>query len=183
VRHNFSNLYRSGLVAVIVMIGVCVALAQESGAHADLVSAVQRKSAPDFAVKDSAGKHFTLKEYRGKILLLDFWATWCHGCKQEMPWFADLDSKYGQSGLQVVGVSMDDDGWKAVTPFIKSAGVPYQIVLGDDRIAKSYQIEGMPDTFLIDADGRIAAVYRGMVDREDTERNVQSLLRTNQQQQ
>lgn len=183
MRHNFSNLYRSGLVAVIVMIGVCVALAQESGAHADLVPAVQRKSAPDFALKDSAGKQFALKDYRGKVLLLDFWATWCHGCKQEMPWFVDLDRKYRESGLEVVGVSMDDDGWKAVTPFIKSAGVPYQIVLGDEKTAKGYHIEGMPDTFLIDREGRIAAVYSGMVDREDIEKNVQSLLRTDQQQQ
>jgi len=182
MRHSFSKLYWCGMVTVVMMTGVCLLLAQESGVHADLVPAVQRKSAPDFAVKDSAGKQFTLKEYRGKILLLDFWATWCHGCKQEMPWFVDLDRKYRESGLQVVGVSMDDDGWRVVTPFVKNAAVPYQIVLGDGKIAKSYHIEGMPDTFLIDADGRIAAVYRGMVDREDIERNVRSLLRTNQQQ-
>lgn len=177
MQHNFSNLYRCGLVAVVVMAGVCVSLAQESGAHAQLIPTVQRKPAPDFALKDSAGKQFTLRDYRGKILLLDFWATWCHGCKQEMPWFADLDKKYRESGLQVVGVSMDDDGWKVVTPFVKSAAVPYQIVLGDDEVSKSYHIEGMPDTFLIDGNGRIAAVYNGMVDREDVEKNVRSLLR------
>lgn len=181
MRHNFSNLYWCGMVTVVMMTGVCLLLAQESGVQADLVPAVQRKSAPDFAVKDSAGKQFTLKDYRGKILLLDFWATWCHGCKQEMPWFVDLDRKYRESGLEVVGVSMDDDGWKAVTPFIKSAGVPYQIVLGDEKTAKDYHIEGMPDTFLIDREGRLAAVYNGMVDREDIEKNVQSLLRTNPQ--
>lgn len=176
MQHKFSGLYWCGLVAVVVMTGVCVPVAQESGTHAQLVPAIQRKPAQDFALKDSTGKQFTLKDYRGKLLLLDFWATWCHGCKQEMPWFADFDRKYRDSGLAVVGVSMDDDGWKVVSPFIKSTGVPYQIVLGDEKTAKSYEIENMPDTFLIDREGRVAAAYRGMVDRENLEANIRSVL-------
>jgi peroxiredoxin len=174
-----SVLLRSSGAAVLVLASA-VLLAQELGSRATLVPSAERKPAPDFALKDSTGKYFSLKDYRGKILLLDFWATWCHGCKQEMPWFVDLDRKYRASRLEVVGVSMDDDGWKAVTPFIKSAGVPYQIVLGDEKTAKGYHIEGMPDTFLIDGEGRIAAIYKGMVDREDIEKNVQSLLRSMQ---
>lgn len=179
MRLGVSSVLLRRSAAAVLVVASAVLLAQESGSRAALVASGERKPAPDFALKDSAGKQFTLKDYRGKILLLDFWATWCHGCKQEMPWFVDFDQKYRKSGLDVVGVSMDDDGWKVVTPFIKSTGVPYRIVLGDEKTAKNYHIEGMPDTFLIDREGRIAAVYNGMVDREDIEKNVQSLLQTN----
>ena len=176
MRSRFASLYLRSSFAALLLAGCAVLLGQESGSHAALVPSAQRKPAPDFALKDSIGKQFTLKDYRGKILLLDFWATWCHGCKQEMPWFADFDRKYRDSGLAVLGISMDDDGWKVVSPFIKSTGVPYQIVLGDEKTAKSYQIENMPDTFLIDREGRVAAVYRGMVDRENLEANIRLVL-------
>lgn len=176
MRSRFANVLLCSSLATVVVIGCVLLPAQESGSRAALVPSAQRKAAPGVDLKDSTGKQFTLKDYRGKILLLDFWATWCHGCKQEMPWFADFDRKYRDSGLAVVGVSMDDDGWKVVSPFIKSTGVPYQIVLGDEKTAKSYQIENMPDTFLVDREGRIAAVYRGMVDRENLEANIRSVL-------
>lgn len=176
MRAIFTTVLTGSSLAAVLFVGSAVLVAQQPGSHAALVPSVGRKSATDFALKDSTGKQFTLKDYRGKILLLDFWATWCHGCKQEMPWFADFDRKYRDSGLAVVGVSMDDDGWKVVTPFIKTAGVPYQIVLGDEKTAKSYQIENMPDTFLIDRQGRLAAVYRGMVDRDELEGYIRSIL-------
>lgn len=136
----------------------------------------KRQAAPELNLADSEGKNVELKEYRGKIVVLDFWATWCHGCKTEIPWFVEFQKKYGASGLSVVGISMDDDGWKVVKPFIQSRGVPYRIVLGNDSVAKQYAIGNMPDTFLIDGDGRIAAAYAGVVDREDIERNIRALL-------
>ena len=156
------------------------AAADQSGVRVELQPANVRKTAPEFALQDSSGKLVRLNEYRGKIVLLDFWATWCHGCKQEIPWFVEFNRKYRDHGLAVVGISMDDDGWKVVTPFIKTAGVPYQIVLGDEATAKKYGIEGMPDSFLIDREGRIAVAYNGMVDREDLEKNIQALLAQNQ---
>src|SRR4051794_31315568 len=88
--------------------------ADESGVKAMLQSPSQRKPAPVFALKDSPGKVASVKDYRGKILLLDFWATWCHGCTQEMPWFVAFHRKYASKGLSVVGVSLDGYGWKAV---------------------------------------------------------------------
>ena len=118
----------------------------------------------------------TMKSYRGKVLLLDFWATWCHGCKQEIPWFSEFSRKYGDKGLTVVGVSLDSDGWKVVTPFIKTVQVPYQIILGNDAVSKAYGIENMPDTFLIDREGRVAAVYNGMVDKQNVEENLRTML-------
>jgi peroxiredoxin len=136
----------------------------------------QRKPAPEFALKDNSGKAVSLKDFRGKVVLLDFWATWCHGCQQEIPWFSEFDRRYASQGLAVVGVSLDSDGWKVVTPFIKTARVPYQIVLGNDATAKTYGIENMPDTFLIDRQGRIAATYAGLVDKDDVEANIRAML-------
>jgi peroxiredoxin len=76
----------------------------------------------------------------------------------------------------VVGVSLDDDGWKVVKPFLKTARLPYRIVLGDDPTAKKYGIGNMPDTFLIDRQGRIAAAYSGLVDKDDVETNIRAML-------
>jgi|SRR5215467_7793369 len=136
----------------------------------------ERKLARELALEDSDGKRANLKEYRGTVVVLDFWATWCHGCKEEIPWFAEFQRKYGEQGLHVVGVSLDEDGWKVVKPFIKAMSVPYRIVLGNQSTVKAYAIEQMPDTFLIDRKGRVAATYVGMVDRNGIEKNIRQLL-------
>jgi len=108
------------------------------------------------------------------VVLLDFWATWCEGCKEEIPWFAEFNRKYATKGLAVVGVSLDEglDG----RPFIKSAKVPYRIILGNDATAKKYGVENMPNTFLIDRHGRIAANYVGSVDKDNVETNIRAIL-------
>lgn len=154
-----------------------VALAQ--GANPALQEAKERKPAPELGLQDTDGKPANLRDYRGKVVVVDFWATWCHGCKQEMPWFAAFQRKFGDQGLSVIGVSLDDEGWKAVKPFLQKAPVPYRIVLGNDSTAKAYGIGNMPDTFLIDQQGRIAAAYIGMVDRDGLEKNIQKLLSQN----
>lgn len=136
----------------------------------------KRQPAPIFILTDSTGKTVRLEDYRGKVVLLDFWATWCTGCKHEIPWFVEFSKQYGEKGLVVVGVSLDDDGWKTLRPFLADHPIPYTIVLGDEATAKSFGIEAMPDTFLIDRDGKIAAAYRGgLVDREDVDRNLKAL--------
>ena len=149
---------------------------EPAGAPAALRPTAERKPAPEFILPDSTGRTMTLRNYRGKVVLLDFWATWCHGCKLEIPWFAEFSHKYAGQGLTVVGVSLDSEGWKAVTPFIKTAHVPYQIILGNDAVSKAYGIENMPDTFLIDRQGRVAAVYNGMVDKQNVEDNLRTML-------
>jgi peroxiredoxin len=162
-------------VSLLMLVSVATAV-DEDTVRAVLQPTSERKPAPEFALKDSSGKTVSLKDYRGKVVLLDFWATWCHGCKKEIPWFAAFDRKYAAQGLTVVGVSLDADGWKVVKPFIRTAKVPYQIILGDDETAKKYGIEGMPDTFLIDREGRISATYNGLVNKDDVEQNLRSLL-------
>lgn len=111
----------------------------------------KRQAAPDFALKDVNGKTVHLSDYRGKVVLLDFWATWCGPCKMEIPWFMEFERKYKDRGFAVLGVSMDDDGWQAVKPFIQDLGMNYRVVLGDDKTGDLYGgIEALPTAFLID---------------------------------
>ena len=145
--------------------------------RAALQPASARKPAPEFTLQDTSGKTARLADYRGKVVLLDFWATWCHGCKLEIPWFSEFEKTYGAHGLAVIGVAMDDGGWRVVNPFLAETHVPYRMVLGDDALAKRYGIGSLPDTFLIDRQGKVAAVYKeGLVDRNDVEANIKAML-------
>ena len=161
---------------VTLLLVLAAAAAAQTNVRAALQPEGERKAAPEFALKDSAGKTVALKKYRGKVVLLDFWATWCHGCKEEIPWFADFQRKYAAKGLQVVGVSLDEEGWKVVKPFLATTDVPYRILLGDEPLAKKYGIENMPDAVLIDRKGRIAAAYTGLVDRDNLDANLRAML-------
>jgi peroxiredoxin len=162
-------------ILLLMLAGIATA-ADQPAARAPLQPANARKSAPDFALKDSSGKTVSLKDYRGKVVLLDFWATWCHGCKEEIPWFSEFERKYAAKGLAVIGVSLDEDGWKVLKPFLETAKVPYRMLLGDDPTAKKYGIDSMPDAFLIDRHGRIAATYVGLVDKDNVETNIRTML-------
>jgi cytochrome c biogenesis protein CcmG/thiol:disulfide interchange protein DsbE len=161
---------------VLLAIIFTTAAAAQPAVTAAIQPANERRPAPEFTLKDSTGKTVDIKKYRGKIVVLDFWATWCHGCKEEIPWFSEFERKYAGKGLRVIGVSLDEDGWKTVKPFLAGAGIPYRIVLGNESTSQKYGIESMPDTFLIDRRGRIAAAYSGLVDRGNIEANIQALL-------
>jgi len=166
-----------GVSALLLVLAGAAAAADQPAVRAALEAANERKPAPDFALKDASGKIANLKQYHGKVVLLDFWATWCTGCKQEIPWFTEFQKTYGKKGFAVVGVSLDEDGWKVLKPFLAEHQIPYRMLLGDDATAKRYGIDNMPDTFLIDRQGRVAAAYRaGLVDRDDVERNIKALL-------
>jgi peroxiredoxin len=143
---------------------------------ADTAPANLRKTAPDFTLSDSTGAIVRLSDYKGKVVLLDFWATWCHGCKIEIPWYMEFQQKYKDKGLSVIGVAMDDDGWKAVRPFTDENKINYMIVVGNQGLAKQYGVDALPVTLLIDRDGRIAESHPGMVDKEVFEKEIQMLL-------
>ncbi|HXM45373.1 MAG TPA: TlpA disulfide reductase family protein [Bryobacteraceae bacterium] len=162
---------------VLFSLASIAAAAGQPAVRAALQPTKDRKPAPAFALKDSSGKTVTLNDFRGKVVLLDFWATWCHGCKQEIPWFSEFEKAYHAQGLAVVGVSMDEGGWNVVKPFLAETHVPYRMLLGDDATAKRYGIRSLPDTFLIDRDGRLAAAYKeGLVDKGDVEANIKAIL-------
>src|SRR5437764_9020577 len=97
-----------------------------------------RKDAPDFSLKDADGKVVHLSDYRGKVVLLDFWATWCGPCKIEIPWFMDMQRKNKDKGFEVLGVAMDDEGWEAVKPFAARMGMNYRLLVGNDQTAQMY---------------------------------------------
>jgi len=134
------------------------------------------ESAPGFSLTDTRGKTVRLSAYKGKVVVVDFWATWCHGCKEEIPWFMEFQKKYKHQGLTVIGVSMDEDGWKAVKPFVKQKRMNYQVVLGSEELASRYRLESMPLTVLIGRDGRIAASYSGVVEKDVFEKELRAAL-------
>jgi peroxiredoxin len=145
-----------------------------------------RPVAPAFSLVDENGDQISLSALRGKVVLLDFWATWCGGCKLEIPWYMEFDQKYRQKGLAVVGVSMDDEGWKVVRPFLAkkrddetggNIAMQYPVVIGNQQLANSYKLTSMPMTLLIDKEGRIALSHTGVVNKSDFESDILQLLR------
>ncbi len=135
-----------------------------------------RSLAPDFNLADASGKDVKLADLKGKVVLVNFWATWCEGCQVEIPWFVEFQKKYASQGLVVVGISMDDDGWKSVKPWIKEKKVNYSIVIGNEGLGKQYGLDGMPLTALVDREGRIADVHHGIVEKTATQQKIRDLL-------
>jgi len=137
----------------------------------------QRKPAPEFTLKDINGKSVTLSDYRGKVVLLNFWATWCGPCKMEIPWFTEFEQKYKSRGFAVIGISMDDDGWDSVRPFIEHTHMNYRVALGNDSVAQLYGgVDSLPTSFLIDREGRVVAVHIGLVGKSDYQDEIDQLL-------
>jgi peroxiredoxin len=143
-----------------------------------LRSLAERQPAPDFRLTDSRGTPIRLFDYTGKVVLLNFWATWCGPCKLETPWFEEFEKEYSDLGFAFLGVSMDDDGWKAVRPFMAQAKMNYLVMLGDDATTSRYGgIDSLPETFLIDRKGRIAARHLGLAAKKTYEEGIVELLR------
>jgi len=147
------------------------------GGEAGILPAAQRTSAPDFTLNDSLGKAIRLSDYKGKVVLLDFWATWCTGCKVEIPWYMEFQKKYERRGLSSIGVAMDEEGWEKVAPYLRQKPINYAIVVGDADFARTYNVTSLPVTLLIDRHGRIAEAHVGMVEKGAWEREIQALLR------
>src|ERR1700731_1352665 len=117
-------------------------------------SASDRKTAPDFTLADASGAPVKLSDYKGKVVLLNFWATWCGPCKIEIPWFIEFNKTYKDQGFAVLGVSLDDDGWKSVKPYLTDKKIDYTVVVGGNEVSKSYGgVDSLPTTFIIDRDG------------------------------
>ncbi|HEX4002118.1 MAG TPA: TlpA disulfide reductase family protein [Candidatus Acidoferrales bacterium] len=143
---------------------------------ANSVTLKYRQAAPDFTLPGATGDNIRLSAYKGQVVLLNFWATWCHGCQTEIPWLVEFQDKYRTKGFAVIGVSMDDDGWKAVKPFAAAKRLNYPVVIGNDSLGKSYGLTAMPMTFLIDRKGRIAATSVGVIDQSACQREIIELL-------
>jgi thiol-disulfide isomerase/thioredoxin len=139
--------------------------------------APDRPLAPAFSVVTLDGRHLTLSDYRGKIVLVDFWATWCGPCRKEIPALTELQKKYGPYGFQIIGISLDDNP-KPVRQFYARFKMNYPVALGNARLAESFGgILGLPVAFLIDRDGRLRAKHVGQTDVVVFEKEIRGMLR------
>jgi cytochrome c biogenesis protein CcmG/thiol:disulfide interchange protein DsbE len=167
---------------VLVLIAVAAGLYFVSRHHAVPggmnSAAIEHPLAPEFSLPDLTGQKLDLSSYRGEVVLLDFWATWCDPCRDEIPHFIELQNEYGEQGLQIIGVSMDD-GPEPVRDFCQHFKINYPIVMGDAKVGELYGgVLGLPIAFLIGRDGRISAKHIGATDVSVFEKEIVSLLRS-----
>jgi peroxiredoxin len=138
---------------------------------------LQGQPAPDFSLLTLDGQTMKLSDFHGKAVLLNFWATWCEPCKVEMPWFVDLQKKYGPQGLQVLGVAMDDASPSDIAAFARKLGVNYPVLLGKEEVGAEYGgIEYLPSSFYISRDGKVVDHIFGLVSRSEIETDIQKAL-------
>jgi peroxiredoxin len=173
---------------MVILVSVCItpALFGQQDIHAALIPPANRKAAPAFQLAAENGRKTQLSDYRGKVVLLNFWATDCGGCVLEIPSFIEIEKTYKDRGFTAVGVSMDisyeglkdaNEAWGRVRPFTAKHGVNYPIAMGDDAISKAYALNAFPATYLIDKSGKIAVSYVGVViDKDNVATNIKSLL-------
>lgn len=146
------------------------------GLHAQASGTLLHKRAPEFVRADLSGSKIDLKEYRGKVVLLNFWATWCAPCQVELPKFDGWQKNYGAQGLQVLAVSMDDNE-SPVRRTMHRMRLDFPVVMGDAQLGEAYGgVLGLPVTYLIDREGRIVAEFKGATDLSAMEAAMKRVL-------
>jgi thiol-disulfide isomerase/thioredoxin len=186
-------------VALMVALGLVVQRTQRSAAGAPhtentapaaKISTQNMKPVPDLVLKDLNDKDVSLQGYSGKVVLVNFWATWCDPCRTEIPWLIELRNKYNDKGFEVLGVAMDDEGKSVVAKFVEKerfdvsgAKLPmnYPILIGNSDAADKFLggiggIVGLPTSVLVSRDGKRVKTTIGPVDPEKLERDIQGLL-------
>lgn len=149
----------------------------QEGTPNPLQEATNRVEAPDFTLKTIDGKSFQLADYRGKVVVLNFWATWCPPCRQEIPDFVKLQKELGARGLQIVGISLDEDGPDVVREFMKEVKFNYPVIHDDGTTNNLYgPIEYMPTTYVIDRNGHARYFAGGMLTEEHLRPALEKLL-------
>jgi cytochrome c biogenesis protein CcmG/thiol:disulfide interchange protein DsbE len=143
-------------------------------------------TAPEFKVKDLDGKEVTLADYKGKVVLVNFWATWCDPCRVEIPWLIEMQNKYGGKGFTVLGIAMDEEGQPVVAPFVakeryevngQKLPMNYPIVLGDEKVAEKFGgLLGYPTSVLISRDGKIMKRTTGLISYDETTKMIEGAL-------
>jgi peroxiredoxin len=136
-----------------------------------------RHEAIDFRLPDLAGSRWQLSDRRGRVVLVNFWATWCPPCREETPGLVRLYRDYKSRGVDMVGISMDDDPREAVPPFLRKYGVPYPVLVPDSSFALGNEVDSLPTTLLIDRQGRVAKVYVGAVGEDELGQELNALLK------
>ena len=140
------------------------------------VTSAEHPFAPEFSLPDMSGQQLRLSDYRGKVVLLDFWATWCGPCREEVPHFVELQNKLGDRGFQIIGISMDD-GPEPVHGFYRQFKMNYPVVMGNAQIGELYGgVLGLPIAFVIGRDGRLYSRHIGAADISLLEREIETQL-------
>lgn len=165
------------IVAIVISLMLVFGIQKTRHGAPQNAGTLQGKPAPDFSLASLDGSTLKLSDYRGKAVLLNFWATWCEPCKIEMPWFVDLQKKYGPQGLQILGVAMDDASNKEISDFARKMGVNYPIMIGKEAVGDQYGgLPYLPSTFYIDRDGKVVERVYGLISRSEMETHIQKAL-------
>ena len=139
--------------------------------------AIRGVAAPEFELADVDGAMVKLSDFKGKVVLVNFWATWCAPCEIETPWFVEFDKKYGEDGLEIVGISLDEEGVEPVKEFMERYSIEYTIVMGDEDTAQNFGgVIGLPTSFIVDQDGKFYSMHRGLVSKDLYEDEIERLL-------
>jgi len=177
-----SWLYTGFFIGVLVLLFIINNLngEPEQGPYPpNYVPAAQKTSAvaPDFTLPTIDGKQLKLSDYKGKVVIIDFWATWCGPCRKGIPDLIDLKKKYGAKGFEVIGISLDTETKNQVPGFVKTNGMNYPVVYGNQNVTQLYGgIEAIPTTFVIDKQGKIVATYQGLAPAITYENHIKKLL-------
>ena len=164
-----------------VRVGVCGGAALLAlGLFLGPAVALEGDRAPDLSLPDLDGKPVQLSQLKGKVVVVNFWATWCLPCREEVPGFVALYREYRARGLEVIGVAMDKGKEERVKAFVRDFGIEYPIVVGDIQVARQWLVRGIPMTFLVDREGKVAQVLPGGIDKRSLEKGIQPLLGTTQ---
>jgi peroxiredoxin len=170
----------AAVLAIVMLAGSVHAAAPDLGTPAGASRAIDElkgKPAPVFTLRSLDGPTVRLADYKGKVVLLNFWATWCAPCRVEMPMLAELHARYRSQGFEVIGISMDDGGQEAeIAKFVATKGVKYPILLNDGKVGDAYAgARFLPQTFLIDRSGKIVDGFLGLREKAQLAREIESL--------
>ncbi len=166
------------VIALMLVLGYKLARHSHQGTTSSV--AQQNGAAPDFTLQSLDGKTIHLSDFRGKPVVLNFWATWCSPCKIEMPWFVDLQKQYGPAGVQFLGVAMDDASTKEIADFAESMKVNYPILIGKESVGDAYGgVQFLPETFYIDREGKVVDKAFGLKGRNEIEDDIKKILGSN----
>jgi peroxiredoxin len=137
----------------------------------------QLERAPTFSLKTHDGKTVDLGKMKGKVVVLNFWATWCGPCRQEIPGFAEVYKRLHRKGVEIIGISLDEGGWDVVQPYVTKANIPYPVVIGDQTLTDAYGgINAIPTTFIINKQGKIVEKHVGYLSKDELEKQITAVL-------
>lgn len=161
-----------------ILLAAVLTLPSSSTAWAGDASDLSKGSvAPAWKLQDLDGKTVSSDDFKGKVVILDFWATWCAPCRVEIPGLIELQAKYQKQDLVVIGISLDEGGVDTVKPFVKKTGFNYPVALADDKVQQAFGgIDALPMTFVIDRQGRIVTKHLGLTEKDEFETEIKPLL-------